>query len=131
MNTLIAIDPGLNGGIAYLRDGQPAEPVPMPATEGDTVNLLRQLAADPANAVAFVEEVGGYVGKAQPASSAFKFGRNFGFLLGVLQTLGVRVELVSPKSGRRPWAWAAHPTADRRPIGRTNSKPALSGFIRT
>lgn len=101
MNTLIAIDPGASGGIAYQRDGQPAESVPMPATEGDVVNLLRQLAADPANAVAFVEEVGGYIGKAQPASSAFKFGRNFGFLLGVVQTLGVRVELVRPQKWQK------------------------------
>ncbi|MHC1770108.1 MAG: hypothetical protein AB9869_38470 [Verrucomicrobiia bacterium] len=101
MNTLIAIDPGASGGIAVRRDGQPADAMPMPPTEGDMLNLLRQLAVDPANTVAVVEEVGGYVGKAQPGSSAFKFGRNFGFLLGVLQTLGVRVELVRPQKWQK------------------------------
>ncbi len=101
MNTLIAIDPGASGGIAVRRDGQPADAMPMPPTEGDVLNLLRQLAVDPANTVAVVEEVGGYVGKAQPGSSAFKFGRNFGFLLGVLQTLGVRVELVRPQKWQK------------------------------
>jgi len=101
MNTLIAIDPGASGGIAVWRDGQPADAMPMPPTEGDVLNLLRQLAVDPANTVAVVEEVGGYVGKAQPGSSAFKFGRNFGFLLGVLQTLGVRVELVRPQKWQK------------------------------
>lgn len=93
----IAIDPGLSGGIAYQRDNQPAQAVAMPATEGDLVVFLRDLTADAKVAVAFVEEVGGYVGVAQPGSSAFKFGRNFGFILGVLQTLGVRLELVRPQ----------------------------------
>jgi hypothetical protein len=97
MTTVIAIDPGASGGIASRRDGHPAEATPMPQTEGDLVLLLRQLAADPADTIAVVELVGGYVGQAQPASSAFKFGRNFGFILGVLQTLGIRVELVRPQ----------------------------------
>ena len=95
--TTIAIDPGLSGGVAYQHDNQPAQAVAMPATEGDLVDLLRNLTADANEAVACVEEVGGYIGKAQPASSAFKFGRNFGFILGVLQTLGVRLELVRPQ----------------------------------
>lgn len=101
MKTLIVIDPGASGGIAYRRDGQPTDAVRMPPTEGDLVNLLREITPDPANTVAFVEEVGGYIGKAQPASSAFKFGRNFGFLLGVLQTLGIRVELVRPQKWQK------------------------------
>ena len=61
------------------------------------MDFLRQLVIQPANTVAIIEEVGGYIGKAQPASRAFTFGRNFGFLLGVAQTLGVRVELVRPR----------------------------------
>ena len=40
--TLIAIDPGASGGIAYQRDGQAVEAAPMPPTEGDVLNLLRQ-----------------------------------------------------------------------------------------
>ncbi|HEV7926093.1 MAG TPA: hypothetical protein VGR14_12095, partial [Verrucomicrobiae bacterium] len=51
--------------------------------------------------IAIVEEVGGYIGKAQPGSTAFKFGRNFGFILGVLQTLGIRVELVRPQKWQK------------------------------
>lgn len=97
MKTLIAIDPGASGGIAVRRDSQPADAMPMPPTEGDLVSLLRDLCPNPANTVAIVEEVGGYVGQAQPASSAFRFGRNFGFILGVLQALGVRVQLVRPQ----------------------------------
>jgi crossover junction endodeoxyribonuclease RuvC len=101
MKLILAVDPGASGGIAYLRDGQPALAVPMPPTEGDRVELLRNLVVDPNNTIAFVEEVSGYVGVAQPGSSAFKFGRNFGFLLGALQTLGIRVELVRPQKWQK------------------------------
>jgi hypothetical protein len=101
MTTIISIDPGASGGIAWGRGTQPVQALPMPATEGDLVILLRTLAADPSTTVAVVEEVGGYVGKAQPGSAAFKFGRNYGFALGVLQTLGVRVELVRPQKWQK------------------------------
>lgn len=104
MGTLIAIDPGLSGGIAFQRDNQSAQAVPMPVTEGDLVELLRVLADCPSQSVAIVEEVSGYVGKAQPASSAFKFGRNFGFILGTLQALGVRTELVRPQRWQKSLA---------------------------
>src|SRR5205823_1160011 len=96
IRTVIAIDPGATGGVAFERGGQPADAVAMPKTEGDLVALLRELAADPANTTAFLEEVGGYTGRQQPGSRMFTFGRNFGFILGVLQTLGVRVEVVKP-----------------------------------
>lgn len=79
----LAIDPGLFVGIAHRREGQPVQAVPMSATEGGLVNLLRDLTANSTAVVAVVEEIGGYVGVAQPASSAFKFGRNFGFILGI------------------------------------------------
>jgi hypothetical protein len=73
----------------------------MPATEGDLVHLLHAIAGEADEVVAIVEEVGGYIGKAQPGSRAFTFGRNFGFILGVLQSLGVRVELVRPQKWQK------------------------------
>ena len=99
--TTIAIDPGAAGGIAVQRDNQPVSATPMPATEGDIVDFLRAIAAEADAVVAIVEEVGGYIGKAQPGSRAFTFGRHFGFILGVLQTLGVRVELVRPQKWQK------------------------------
>ncbi len=97
----LAIDPGKSGGIAYMSDNRPPQAVPMPPTEGDLVVFLRDLTAGAKDAIAFVEQVSGFVGVAQPGSSAFKFGRNFGFILGVLQTLGVRVELVRPQKWQK------------------------------
>ncbi len=99
--TTIAIDPGASGGIAWSQNGQRVQALVMPATEGDLVQLLRSVVVDASATVAMVEEVGGYIGKAQPGSAAFKFGRNFGFILGALQTLGIRVELVRPQKWQK------------------------------
>lgn len=99
--TIIAIDPGASGGIAVHRSGQPVSAIAMPPTEADVLHCLRELTPEPARSIAFVELVGGFAGKAQPGSRAFTFGRGFGFLLGVLQERGVRVELVLPRKWQK------------------------------
>ena len=100
--TTISIDPGKSGGLAYRHDDQPVNAIHMPETEGDIVDFLRGLVTDPAQTLAVIEQVGGYVpGRPQPGSAMFRFGRNFGFILGVLQTLGVRVELVRPQAWQK------------------------------
>jgi hypothetical protein len=49
-----------------------------------------------------VEEVGGYIGGAgNTGSTMFKFGRNFGFILGVLAALEVPMRLVKPQEWQR------------------------------
>lgn len=73
----------------------------MPKTEGDQLQLVQELIAF-GETIAFVEQVGGFTGKGQPGSAMFSFGRNFGFVLGVLQALGVRVELVRPQKWQKP-----------------------------
>jgi hypothetical protein len=47
VKTLIALDPGASGGIAFESDGQPADAAPMPQTEGDLVDLPTRLACPP------------------------------------------------------------------------------------
>jgi crossover junction endodeoxyribonuclease RuvC len=100
--TIIAIDPGSSGGIAYrLAQNERAVADKMPDTEGDVVDHLKHIceaSEGPAEIVAFVEQVGGFIqGNPAPGSAMFNFGRNFGFILGCLQMAGVRVELVRPQ----------------------------------
>lgn len=103
LKILVAVDPGKSGGIAVALGSFSVSVYPMPDTEGGVLNLLQAIAdesgAEPLRAV--VEEVGGYLGESQPASRAFEFGRGFGFLLGVLQALGARVELVRPQAWQK------------------------------
>jgi hypothetical protein len=101
MKILIGIDPGASGGIAYEVGGF-ASARAMPDT-GGVISFVKAIVAeangDPVRAV--VEEVGGYMGEDQPASRAFEFGRGYGYLLGILQTLEVRVELVRPQAWQK------------------------------
>lgn len=106
--TIISIDPGSSGGIAVTNNFDGSYAMKMPDTEGDIVNELKMVRvrhSAPASVqhefVACVEEVNGFIGKAQPGSAMFKFGRNFGFILGCLQTLGYRIELVRPQKWQK------------------------------
>lgn len=100
MKSIISIDPGKSGGIAMYCNNV-ALAFPMPETEGDIISMLvipnRNALQLSAERTAYVEEVGGYCGEGQPGSAMFKFGRNFGFILGALQALGWRIELVKPQ----------------------------------
>lgn len=100
-STIIAIDPGATGGVACWKRGQPTVAFAMPDTDGDLIELLPTLIA-PAKTIAYVERVGGFVGKAQPGSRMFAFGRSYGFVLGALQAMGVRIELVLPQKWQKP-----------------------------
>jgi len=104
VNTLIAIDPGLSGGIAVSVFGV-AGCRPMPATGGDIVALLRgiQVSSEKSGVetVCVMEATSGYAGKAQPACYAYRFGENAGFLKGVIKTLGMRLELVLPRDWQK------------------------------
>lgn len=102
---LIAIDPGANGAVAFTcRDGSIAA---VPFDSPDTfLNTLvdfqkansRMLTSD---LLCVVEKVGGFIGKAQPASAAFRFGENYGYIQGVLRALKVPYELVAPATWQR------------------------------
>jgi len=100
MKTIVAIDPGVSGGIAVWGYGK-TECFPMPETEGDLVDCIKSLKAaasmEGGEVVCVLEQVGGFAGKAQPGSAMFRFGEHFGFLKGVIQTLEIRLELVRPQ----------------------------------
>ena len=100
MSVIIAIDPGVSGGIAVQVFGV-VDCQPMPPTGGDLHELLRRIQVAAANSgvvpVCYLECVGGFVGTGQPGSAMFKFGEGYGFIKGVIQTLGIRLVLVRPQ----------------------------------
>lgn len=95
----IAIDPGASGGIAWRDDDKAIHTARMPETEGDILSLLRRFKMS--DYTVYMEEVGGYVGKAQPGSAMFVFGRNTGFLIGAIMALGFRLEMVRPQTWQK------------------------------
>ena len=102
MNSIetITIDPGLAGGIAMrYRDGRVLA-FAMPRTDTEILDLVQRILPeghDRSSMRAYLEKVGGYIGRPQPGSAMFKFGVNYGFVLGLLMALGVPVVLIRPQ----------------------------------
>jgi crossover junction endodeoxyribonuclease RuvC len=100
MRTILAIDPGLSGGVAVSWFGK-TDCWGMPETQGDLLERLREIKSvaglEGDELVCVLEEVSGFAGKAQPGSAMFRFGEHFGFIKGVIQALEVRLVLVRPQ----------------------------------
>lgn len=98
---LLAIDPGLSGGLAVHRPDAGASAFPMPPTEGDVVDTLRSLLVEGVTH-AWVENVPWVTGgKVSPASTG-KLQRNVGVLHGALLALGIPHTLVAPQDWQKP-----------------------------
>jgi Holliday junction resolvasome RuvABC endonuclease subunit len=98
-SVIIGIDPGQSGGIAFLEPQHGPFGVvaatKMPDTEAD----VRDLFGQGNKAFAFIESV--HSMPKQGVSSSFKFGRNYGFLRGVLIALGIPFEEVTPQKWQK------------------------------
>ncbi len=98
MPTIIAIDPGASGAVAWrngLRyDHIGAKPTVGLASQSELIYGLRDMTG---HAVVYIEQVGGYIGKPQPGSAMFKFGMSYGRWLGILEALKIRTVLVRPQ----------------------------------
>lgn len=98
MKTLIAVDPGASGAIAWLPQGGTPAVENMPETRGDAIALLRQI-AEP-GAVAYIEKINGWIPDGG-AAQMFEFGKNVERVGCILETLGVRLIEVSPKDWQK------------------------------
>lgn len=93
----IGIDPGKSGGIAFLR-GSKIRAFKMPSTVRDIVDLFRKH-AEGRDAFAVLEKVSARPGDGN--ASMFKFGTGFGVLQGVLSTLEIPYEMVTPRKWQK------------------------------
>lgn len=92
---IIGIDPGANGGVCFMASER-ADAFALKSLvelKSELVELKRK--GRPLKA--FLEEVGGFIGKAQPGSSMFKFGRSMGEIVGLLTGLEIPFETVRPQ----------------------------------
>lgn len=107
----MAIDPGKSGAIAIQPDGVPPNVAPLGQTPYD---ILQQLTALPEEGIemrriCFLEAVSGYIGKAQPASSAFKFGHGYGIVEGLLTALGFEIHKIRPQQWQKSLSALSRP----------------------
>ena len=98
---LLGIDPGQSGGIAELWPDGKIDAFPMFAD--DALRDYFQCIAENKDVVpvCYMELVQGFIGKAQPGSSMFKFGNGYGFLRGLLSANRIRTVLVRPQEWQK------------------------------
>ena len=95
----IGVDPGKSGAFAAIdKDGQCAVAIPWDAQE--FIKFAR--ASKHTTMTACVEKVGAMPG--QGVTSMFNFGKNVGYIEGVLETLGIPYQLVPPQKWKKEFS---------------------------
>jgi len=97
MVKIAGVDPGASGAAAvrYRFKGETqVYCAPFPREESELVQLFTDLIKPD---VAYVEQVSGFIGHGHPGSRMFKFGMNYGLILGALQSTGCKVVKVVPR----------------------------------
>lgn len=103
---MIAIDPGVSGGIAVLLPGQTATTFKMPATDGELLQKLK-MAKETEAETAYLEDLVKFVprrgksGAELPASRMTVYGASWGTIKGMLLALGYRLILVPPQKWQK------------------------------
>ena len=115
---IVAIDPGKNGGAAYLSPLTNSQDLILRSwtTESDYMEFLESMDS---RTVAVVENVPKFVSAMTSSSSAFTLGYNFGFCVGALRAYGFVVHLVAPSK------WQSGLTGLKPRMGYTDRKRAL------
>lgn len=93
---ILAIDPGKSGGLATW-DGKRARCWPMPPTDADLANAIREFREEHEELVAYVEGLVKHAGKNAPASAIAVYAHNHGVAIGALTALRIRVVTVRPQ----------------------------------
>lgn len=115
----LGIDPGANGGLAWLdADGRLVEAVKMPSTPEDVLSVLGRHDGD---VVCYMEKVGGMTG--QSATASFVFGKGYGELTMALLAKGISTTLVTPQK------WQKHFTlGGKKGEGKTSHKNRIKAW---
>lgn len=115
----VAVDPGVNGGIAWRVQGQ-SFATRMPANDFATVELLEQLSKKATVTEIFIELPPLFAGKNIPGSAIGKLMLNYGVLYGASVAFGFKVHPV------RPPVWQkAHPVGTKGELTTTQWKNKL------
>lgn len=97
--TYIGIDPGQSGALAVI---SPQGTFAIPFDEDEYIDTLNACVQEGGGIRAVVEHV--HSMPKQGVASSFKFGQNFGWILGVLAALEIPVELVNPQKWKREFS---------------------------
>lgn len=116
---IVAIDPGVNGGIVWSTDGI-VRSAKMPGTDVEVCQLLAELSTLAKDVELFLEEPPLFAGKNIPGSAIGKLMWNTGVLYGAAVAMGWRIHRI------RPAAWLkAHTVGTKGDLTTTQWKNKL------
>lgn len=104
MKTIIGIDPGQSGGVAWIQDGKPCVEK-MPETLQDLWGLITDISntvresTRHLDCVAYLEQV--HSSPQMGVKSSFTFGNGYGHLEMALTAAGIPFERVSPQNWQK------------------------------
>ncbi len=129
MTAVLAIDPGAGGALCVYESTGPRSASKMPAEETETFRLVQVLAAQADRIV--IERVHAMPGggdRKMGASSAFSFGRSFGFLRAAIIATGKPWEDVPPQTWQRNLGLGKCSGPDRKRALRELAKQSVPNF---
>ena len=104
MKNILAVDPGLGGGMAWTKKPENTEMCQsMPDTETDIIDLLRSIVLNCGITEAYIEEVGKGVMPGR-AIAMIKLNVNATVIRTALSCFGVRVVMVRPQQWQQYFA---------------------------
>jgi hypothetical protein len=134
MKAIVGIDPGLNGGVAWITEDGGFEAYPTPVMKIGSKSFY-WAANMPHRFRAYMEDgydVTAYLEKAQAmpkqgVSSTFRTGEGFGLWQGILSALGISLIIVTPQRWQKKvLAGLQGSTKDRSAIAATRLFPDVS-----
>jgi hypothetical protein len=97
MKRFIGIDPGLRGALAFMDEEKRLVCWKTETTAPKDAFLDAICGIEARDVVVYIELVGGYIGKPQPASRAGKLMRNMGYWEGLCAGMNISIHLVRPQ----------------------------------
>ena len=120
---IVGIDPGKDGGIVAIDKHKIISAMPMLQSYGYIEHIQYLIATHGKDNLQFViERVSAMPG--QGVVSMFTFGYGFGYLIAVLETLGVRLSFVQPQQ------WKKHFSLSGKKVSRADSKSETITAVR-
>lgn len=100
MKTIVAVDPGVSGGLAIYDAGGQIELLSMPESLPDLCKVLRFWKVGDASL--YIEEVPKFTGRNIPSSTTAVLFQNVGRIEGLAVALGYSLHRVAPKIWQEP-----------------------------
>lgn len=106
----IGIDPGKKGALALLDTRENNKPLIIPFDPEKYIDTLWAIKCDDEPCICCIEQVHALQGNG--VTSSFEFGKTYGWLLGMLDAIGIPYQPISPQKWKKEFGLISKDKAD-------------------